>query len=87
MNGLLSAFFREGLEEFLILPMDESIVQFSFDLVIDDALRTLDSLQLAASLSIESDSTTLTFVSADAELVSVARNRGLSGINTSMEES
>ena len=36
MNGLLSSFFQEALEEFLILPLEESILQFSFKLILED---------------------------------------------------
>jgi predicted nucleic acid-binding protein len=59
------------------LPLDESLVQFSFDLVIEDDLRTLDSLQLSAALSVHSEETNVTFVCADGELVSTAEERGL----------
>jgi predicted nucleic acid-binding protein len=41
MNALLGAFFEEALDGFLILPLEESLVQFSFDLVIEDDLRTI----------------------------------------------
>ena len=44
MNALLASFFREALDEFVIIPMDESIQQFSFDLILEEDLRTLDSL-------------------------------------------
>ena len=81
MNGLLSSFFQEALEEFLILPLEESILQFSFELILEDDLRTLDSLQLSAALSIEPEVEDLTFVCADFDLVSIAQNRGLSTVN------
>lgn len=81
MELLLAAFFREALEDFQIIPMEESIVQFSFDLVLDADLRTLDSLQLAAALSIGADDDTVTFVSADRALVSTAESRGLNALD------
>ena len=81
MEQLLAAFFQEALEDFQIIPMEESIVQFSFDLVLDDDLRTLDSLQLAAALSIGADGENVTFVSADMELISIAESRGLAALN------
>ena len=81
MNGLLSSFFQEALEEFLILPLEESILQFSFELILEDDLRTLDSLQLSAALSIEPEVEDLTFVCADFDLVSIAQKRGLSTVN------
>lgn len=75
MNELLSVFFQEALEDFLILPLEESILQFSFDLILEDDLRTLDSLQLSAALSIDSDEDTVVFVCADRDLVSIADAR------------
>lgn len=77
MNALLASFFREALDDFVIVPMDESIQQFSFDLILEDDLRTLDSLQLSAALSISGEDIEVVFVSADRELVSVAENWGL----------
>ncbi|ACV13050.1 conserved hypothetical protein [Halorhabdus utahensis DSM 12940] len=77
MNALLASFFREALDDFVIVPMDESIQQFSFDLILEDDLRTLDSLQLSAALSTSGEDIEVVFVSADRELVSVADNWGL----------
>lgn len=51
MNGLLGEFFREALDDFLLVPLEESALKFSFDLVLEDDLRTLDSLQLSAAMS------------------------------------
>lgn len=61
--------------------MDESIQQFSFDLILEDDLRTLDSLQLSAALSITTDDTDVVVVTADSEQASVARTRGLDATN------
>lgn len=38
MNRLLSEFFREALGEFLIVPLEKSLLQFSFQLAVDDDL-------------------------------------------------
>jgi len=82
MNDLLSEFFREALEDFIIVPMEESVMQFSFDLVIEDNLRTLDSLQLSAALSLNPrEDSDVVFISADEELVSIAEKRDLDAIN------
>jgi hypothetical protein len=48
------------------------------DLVLDDNLRTLDSPQLAAALTIPTPNPDLTFVCADEKLVNVAEKHGLS---------
>lgn len=85
VNDLLAAFFEEALAEFVILPMEESIQQFSFDLILEDDLRTLDSLQLSAALSITTDDTAVHFVTADSELASVVRTRGLAAINPDLD--
>ena len=81
LNALLASFFEEALDDFVILPMEESIQQFSFDLILQDDLRTLDSLQLSAALSITAEETDVVFISADDELVSIAAERGLETIN------
>lgn len=80
MNRLLGEFFEEALDEFIIVPMEESVMGFSFTLVLQDDLRTLDSLQLSAALSLQPDGN-VRFVSADEELVAVARERGLHAEN------
>lgn len=81
MNTLLAAFFREALDDFVIVPLEESVLQFSFDLVLEHDLRTLDSLQLSAALSIHSDDDPVRFVSADAELVTAAENNDIEAEN------
>lgn len=57
--------------------MDEALFNWSFELILEDDLRTLDSLQLAAALSLSADRSELQFVCADETLVSIARSRGL----------
>ena len=81
MNTLLAAFFREALDDFVIVPLEESVLQFSFDLVLEHDLRTLDSLQLSAALSLQTDDDPVRFVSADAELVAAARDNGIEAEN------
>jgi len=81
VNSLLAAFFEEALDDYIILPMEESIQQFSFDLILEDDLRTLDSLQLSAAISLSTEDVTVTFVSADEELLSTAQDRGLTVVN------
>lgn len=77
VDGLLSVFFDEALDEFVILPTDESFSGTALDLVLQDDLRTLDSLQLAAALSVATGRSKLEFVCADRELLDVAADRGL----------
>lgn len=81
VETLISVFFDEALDQFVIVPMEESVLQFSFDLVLEDDLRTLDSLQLSAALATDAEVEDLVFVCADSELVSVAQDHGLETVN------
>ncbi|PSQ47326.1 PIN domain-containing protein [Halobacteriales archaeon SW_7_65_23] len=83
VNSLLAVFFEEALDDFVILPLEESVQQFSFDLILEDDLRTLDSLQLSAALSLVAEDTDVVFISADEELITVAERRGLQAVNPS----
>ena len=77
MLAIVGEFFRESLEAFVVVPFEESSTRFSFDLVLEDDLRTLDSLQLSAGLVTSDQVDDLTFVTADEELATVASRRGL----------
>lgn len=81
VDKLLTAFFDEALSDFLIVSTEEALFTYSFDLILEDDLRTLDSLQLSAALAVSDEVGELLFVSADRELVSVANNRGLETVN------
>jgi predicted nucleic acid-binding protein len=81
MNDLLSAFFQEALDDFVIVPMEDSVVGFSFDLVLEDDLRTLDSLQLSAALAVAESEDDVAFVSAATELTEIAARWELNAIN------
>jgi len=76
MEQLVGVFFREALAEFVLAPIEESVMAFSFDLILNDDLRTLDSLQLSAGLALHEDAGAA-FVTADRDLASIARERGL----------
>ncbi len=78
---LISLFFDEALDQFVIVPMEEAVLQFSFDLVLEDDLRTLDSLQLSAAMATDAEVEDLVFVCADSELVSVAQAHDLETVN------
>jgi len=77
LDRLLGVFFREALDEFVIIPLEEALLKFSFELVLEDDLRTLDSLQLSAGLSLAREIDELRFVTADADLASIAEEHGL----------
>lgn len=77
MEQLIAVFFREALDEFVILPMEESLLNFSFELVLEDDLRTLDSLQLSAGLSLAQEVEDLVFVTADEELAEIGDRHDL----------
>jgi len=80
-DNLLVSFFEEATERFTVIPVDERIFESAFALVLDDDLRTLDSLQLAAAVSLPTPNPDITFVCADKELVDVAAQHGLATNN------
>lgn len=77
---LTSAFFDEALSDYVILPLSESLFSFSFGLILDDNLRTLDSLQLSVGLTLDRELEAVSFVTADESLAKVAERRGLDTI-------
>lgn len=81
MTSLVATFFDEALSEFVVVPMDDVSLERAFDLILEDDLRTLDSLQLSAALAFDDPTSELTFVSADDELIDVADSRGLTSLN------
>ena len=80
-DRLLASFFEEATDRFVLVPVDEQIFERAFTLVLEDDLRTLDSLQLAAALSLPTPNPELTFVCADQELVETAGQHGLATKN------
>ncbi|MDR5657384.1 type II toxin-antitoxin system VapC family toxin [Halodesulfurarchaeum sp. HSR-GB] len=86
VDGLLTIFFEEALETFVVVPLDETRYETALDIVLEDDLRTLDSLQLAAALDIGAD-LELTFVSADRDLNEVATLRGLETLDPAAQDS
>ena len=56
------------------MPIDESFIEYSFDLILTEDLRTLDSLQLSAALTVKQEN--LKFVSADEKPNTVAEEQG-----------
>lgn len=86
IDELLTAFFEEALSSFLIVSTEEALFTHSFDLILEDDLRTLDSLQLSAALAVSEEVGEMTFVSADKELVSVASKRGAETFNPDTDD-
>lgn len=85
VDGLLTVFFEEALETFVVVPLDETRYETALDLVLEDDLRTLDSLQLAAALDIGAD-LELAFVCADRDLNEVATQRGLDTLDPVVDD-
>lgn len=81
VNALVSRLFAETLERFAVVPLEDAVFEFSFDLVLEDDLRTLDSLQLSTGLSVAKGLDGLVFVTADATLATVGETRGLDVLN------
>ena len=84
-DRLLVAFFEEATDRYTIVPIDETVFELAFDLVLEDDLRTLDSLQLGAALELKTADIELSFVCADEKLVNAAREHGLSAMNPVVE--
>lgn len=80
IQSILTDFFQEALDDFIIIPLEESFMEFSFDLVLDNDLRTLDSIQLSAALSIETNQEK-TFISSDKDLIQAAVEKDMETIN------
>lgn len=80
-DGLLVSFFEEATDRFVLVPVDEQMFENAFDLVLEDDLRTLDSLQLAAAVSLPTPNPEITFVCADKDLIEIAAHQGLSTNN------
>jgi len=83
LTDLLVAFYNEVLSKFTVISLDDSLIPPSIDLILRQNLRTLDSLQLAAVLSIfellpEGE---CTFVCADQKLSEVAEVEGVAILN------
>lgn len=85
MTSLVASFFDESLSDFVVVPMDDVSIERAFDLILEDDLRTLDSLQLSAALAFDEPPGELTFVSADDELIDVADSRELTALNPTEE--
>lgn len=77
VDALLASFFTEALEDFLLVPLDDVPLGDSLGLVLEDDLRTLDSTQLAAALSLAEEFPSLRFVCADRDLTDVGNESGL----------
>jgi predicted nucleic acid-binding protein len=86
VEELVAVFFEEALADFSVLPTRETLFDRSLDLVLDDDLRTLDSLQLSAALALRSAVDDVSFVCADEELVAITEQRGFEAIDPTIED-
>jgi len=81
VSSLLATFYREATAEFTIVPLDESAMAATFDLVLEHDLRTLDSLQLSSALRLAEEFDDFAFVCADRDLLEIGADRGLSTVD------
>lgn len=77
----MARFFAESLESFAVVPQEDAVFEFSFELILEYNLRTLDSHQLSTGLSVAKGLDELTFVTADSTLATVAETRDLDILN------
>ncbi len=80
---LIGKFFEELLSRATLVSIDDLLIEKSVTLIIDEGLRTLDSLQLAAFLKIKEIQNDITFVSADEQLTEIAKKLKLSVLDLS----
>lgn len=81
MYQVIAAFFREALTDFVLLPMGDPAMEHALTLVLDDDLRTLDSLQLSAALTVHEELDDIRFICADTDLVATAEDHGINSRN------
>lgn len=81
VDDLLATFYSEALSSFEIVPMDETAMALSFDLILEHDLRTLDSVQLSSALILAGSYGDLVFVGSDRELLDVADASGLTTLD------
>lgn len=83
LTDLLAQFYQEVLARFILISLDDSLLPRSAELILSRGLRTLDSLQLAAILSIAEllEDDTVIFICADRQLAQAAESEGLTVLN------
>lgn len=84
----LQTYAAHSHNEYLLIPYSEALLNTAGTLLARHPLRTLDAIQLAAALILQStcppDASPLTFVSADDRLIAVARLEKLLTDNPNM---
>ena len=85
-TGVLRDLSHDFAHQYLLVEIDQALVDLAVDLTKRQALRGYDAVQLAAALTLNSVLTqaqlpTLTFVAADDDLLKAARNEGLTTDN------
>ena len=86
-TDILIEFYREVLDKFTMISLDDSLLSQSMELILNRNLRTLDSLQLSAALSIFQIlvETKFVFVCADKKLIEAAKQEGLETLNPEID--
>lgn len=79
MDLVLSRFFSDVIEDFVVLGLEDIHIKLSIELILKHDIRTLDSLQLSIALGIKEFN--LIFVSADSDLCKVAKKEDFQVIN------
>jgi uncharacterized protein len=81
LTSALQAYTDHSHKEYVLVPYSEALSNTAGTLLARHPLRTLDAIQLAAALSLQStfppDASPLTFVSADDRLIAIARLENL----------
>lgn len=87
LQDILNEFYREVLERFTVISLDDSLIPHSIELILNRNLRTLDSLQLNAALSVFQllSEMKFIFVCADKKLLEAATHEGLVTLNPELD--
>lgn len=88
LQDILNEFYREVLDRFTVISLDDSLIPHSIELILNRNLRTLDSLQLSAALSVFQllSEMKFVFVCADQKLLDAAKQEGLETLNPELDE-
>jgi predicted nucleic acid-binding protein len=85
IGRMQSAFLRHFQSEYSVIPLDERLIADAADLAVQHPLRALDCIQLASGLAAARLITSsLTFVSADNNLLAAATVEGLKTDNPNL---
>ena len=78
LEALLTNFFLDAVERFILLDMDNSYIKSGINLILKRGIRTLDALQLSAAIELKEivGAEQMVFVCSDKKLLRAAEEEG-----------